>query len=118
MITCLLLAICTEYGSAGVIMSLLKARVLKGVTIVKGIKGLPMVDSVGICSKWFNMVFPCTLRDDGFIDYTSIQSPCNRLIAMETSLGPIFGARKTKNLFHDYMFATGELYREYSYELI
>lgn len=99
-------------------MSLLKARILKGVTIIKGIKGLPMVDSVGICSKWFNMVFPCTLRDDGFIDYTSIQSPCGRLIALETPLGLMFGARKTEKLFHDYMSVTGELYRGYSYEPI
>lgn len=66
-------------------MSLLKARILKGVIIIKGIKGLPMVDSVGIYSKWFNMVFPCTLRDDGFIDYTSIQSPCGRLRTMCTN---------------------------------
>lgn len=75
-------------------MSLLKARILKGVTIIKRIKGLPMVDSVGICSKWFNMVFPCTLRDDGFIDYTSIQSPCDRLIALETPLALMFGGKK------------------------
>lgn len=99
-------------------MSLLKARILKGVIIIKRIKGLPMVDSVGICSKWFNMVFPCTLRDDGFIDYTSIQIPCDRRIALETPLGLMFGARKTEKLFHDYMSVTGELYRGYSYEPI
>lgn len=92
-------------------MSLLKARILKGFTNIKGIKGLPMVDSVGICSKWFNMAFPCTLRDDDFIDYTSIQSPCDRRITLETPLGLMFGARKTEQLFHDYMSATGELYR-------
>lgn len=87
-------------------------------TIVKNVKGLPMIDSVGPCSMWFDMVFPCALVGNGFVHFASIHSIYTRLIPMEFVAGFNFAEEKTKKLFRDYMYATGELYRGYTYERI
>lgn len=98
-------------------MSLLNAQMKTLVVVVESVKGIPMTDSVSPCSMWFDMLFPCTLTGDT-INFVAIRSIRTRLIPMELVAGMDFSKEKTKRLFRGYMYATGELYRGYTYERI
>ena len=82
------------------------------VGVISLTNGIPMASSVGPCGLWYNMMFPCIPIGNCFFEYLQIQSPCGRLVSVEASAGLEYAELKTKNTFHDYMKATGELYHE------